>query len=168
MYGTSRCPLSVGKYAATSPVVRRSRREREGDIMTLVVTGATGHLGRRVVQSLLSKGVPAADIVATGRSVDKISDLGVTTRPADFGDPAQLRAAFDGADKVLFVSGSEVGQRIPQHRNVVEAATSAGVGFIAYTSAPYADTTAMKLAGEHKVTEEMLKESGLPYAFLRN
>jgi NAD(P)H dehydrogenase (quinone) len=136
--------------------------------MTIVVTGATGHFGRIAVQSLLARGVPAADIVATGRQIEKIADLGVTVRAAAYEDPAALRAAFEGADKLLFVSGSEVGKRIAQHRDVVTAAQDAGVGFVAYTSIPKADTTSLKLAAEHLATERMLIESGLPYAFLRN
>jgi NAD(P)H dehydrogenase (quinone) len=136
--------------------------------MTIVVTGATGHFGRIAVQSLLARGVPAADIVATGRQIGKIADLGVTVRAAAYEDPAALRAALEGADKLLFVSGSEVGKRIAQHRDVVTAAKDAGVGFVAYTSIPKADTTSLKLAAEHLATERMLIESGLPYAFLRN
>jgi NAD(P)H dehydrogenase (quinone) len=136
--------------------------------MTIVVTGATGHLGRIAVQSLLARGVPAADIVATGRHIEKIADLGVTVRRAAYEDPAALRAAFEGADKLLFVSGSEPGKRIAQHRDVVTAAKDAGVGFVAYTSIPKADTTSLRLAEEHRATERMLVESGLPYAFLRN
>ncbi|HEY0532371.1 MAG TPA: NmrA family NAD(P)-binding protein [Actinoplanes sp.] len=136
--------------------------------MTIVVTGATGHLGRHVVESLLARGVPASEIVATGRSVDKIADLGVTTKVAPFEDVAALKAAFAGADKVLFVSGNEVGRRIEQHRNVVEAAKEAGVGLIVYTSAPKADTTDLKLAAEHLVTERMLADSGVPHTLLRN
>ena len=136
--------------------------------MTIVVTGATGHLGRHVVESLLARGVPASEIVATGRNVDKIADLGVVATVAPYEDPAALKAAFAGADRVLFVSGSEVGRRIEQHRNVVEAAKEAGVGLVAYTSAPKADTTDMKLAEEHLATERMLAESGVPHTLLRN
>lgn len=136
--------------------------------MTIVVTGATGPFGRTAVETLLARGIPAADIVATGRDIEKIADLGVTVRRAAYEDPAALREAFEGADKLLFVSGSEVGKRIPQHRDVVDAARAAGVGFVAYTSIPKADTTSIKLAEEHKATERMLIESGMPYAFLRN
>src|SRR5690242_10265614 len=136
--------------------------------MTIVVTGATGHLGRLAIKSLLAKGVPAGEIVGLGRQVDKIADLGITVRPVSYDDVDGLTAAFTGADKVLFISGSEVGQRIPQHTNVVEAAKKAGVGLVVYTSAPKADTTDMKLAGEHLATERMLAESGLPYVILRN
>jgi NAD(P)H dehydrogenase (quinone) len=136
--------------------------------MTIVVTGATGHFGRLVVESLLAKGVPAADIVATGRDFEKLGDLGVTTKVAPFEDVEALKAAFQGADKVLFVSGSEVGRRIEQHRNVVQAAKEAGVGLVVYTSAPKADTTDMKLATEHQATEQMLAESGVPHTILRS
>jgi NAD(P)H dehydrogenase (quinone) len=139
--------------------------------MTIVVTGATGPFGRLAIQSLLAKGVPAGEIVALGRDAAKLAslaELGVTTRQAAYEDLEALKAAFAGADKVLFVSGSEVGSRIPQHRNVVEAAKDAGVSLVVYTSAPKADTTDMRLAAEHKATEQMLIDSGLPYVFLRN
>ena len=136
--------------------------------MTIVVTGATGHLGRLVVQSLLARGVPAGEIVGVGRRLERIADLGVTTRAVSYDDPGSLRAAFAGADKVLFISGSEPGRRVEQHRNVVDAAKAAGVGLIAYTSAPRADTTDMKLAAEHRATERMLAESGVPTLVLRN
>lgn len=136
--------------------------------MTIVVTGATGPFGRHAVEALLRRGVPADQIVATGRNIAKIADLGVRVRQADYENPEQLRAAFTGADKVLFVSGSEPGKRIPQHRNVVDAATAAGVGLLAYTSIAHADTSDLILAGEHQATERMILESSLPYAFLRN
>jgi len=136
--------------------------------MSIVVTGATGQFGRLAVESLLRRGVPADQITATGRNIDKISDLGVNAKRALYEDPAALREAFEGADKLLFVSGSEAGQRIPQHRNVVDAATAAGVGLVAYTSILKADTSDLMLAGEHKQTEQWLIDSGLPYVFLRN
>src|SRR3954466_13426764 len=136
--------------------------------MTIVVTGATGHLGRLAIESLLAKGGPAGEIVGLGRQVDKIADLGITTKQISYEDVDALTDAFKGADKVLFISGSEVGQRIPQHTNVVAAAKNAGVGQIVYTSAPKADTTDMKLAGEHLATEQMIAESGVPYTILRN
>ncbi|MCO8276490.1 SDR family oxidoreductase [Actinoplanes sp. TRM 88003] len=136
--------------------------------MTIVITGATGHLGRLTIQSLLAKGVPASEIVGLGRQVDKIADLGVTVRQVAYEDPEALRAAFEGADKLLFISGSEAGNRLAQHRNVVDAAQAANVGLVVYTSAPKADTTDMKLAAEHKTTEQWIKDTGLPYVFLRN
>ncbi|MFC4613281.1 SDR family oxidoreductase [Cellulomonas algicola] len=139
--------------------------------MSIVVTGATGHLGRLVVDHLLDRGVPAQDVVATGRSVDRLADLaarGVRTTVADFDDPATLTAAFEGADVVLLVSGSEVGQRVPQHTRAIEAASAAGVGRVVYTSAPHADTTPLPLAVEHRATEEVLRASGLTWTVLRN
>ena len=136
--------------------------------MTIVVTGATGHLGRLTIQSLLARGVPASEIVGLGRQIDKIADLGVGLKQVSYEDPAGLRDAFEGAGKVLFISGSEVGRRIEQHRNVVDAAKAANVGLIAYTSIPHADTSDMTLAVEHRATEQMLTESGLPTVFLRN
>src|SRR4051794_9396215 len=130
--------------------------------MTIVVTGATGHFGRHAIEALRARGVPATGIVGVGRHVERIADLGVETRRADYEDPAALEAAFAGAERLLFVSGSEVGRRIPQHRNVVDAARGAGIKRVFYTSAPKADTTHMKLAEEHRATEHMLRESGLP------
>ena len=136
--------------------------------MTIVVTGATGHLGRLAIESLLAKGVPASEIVGLGRQVDKIDDLGITTKQVSYDDIDALTAAFTGADKLLFISGSELGQRVAQHTNIVEAAKKAGVGLVVYTSAPKADTTDMKLADEHLVTERLLADSGPPHVILRN
>ena len=139
--------------------------------MSVVVTGATGHLGRLVVESLLQRGVPAGEIIATGRSLDKIKDFadrGVRTVHADFNDPESLAAAFAGAQKVLLISSSDPGQRIPQHTNAIEAAKAAGVEQIIYTSAPYASTTAMILAADHAATEAALTASGVPFTVLRN
>lgn len=139
--------------------------------MSLVVTGATGHLGRLVVEDLLAREVPAEQIVAAGRSIDKLGDLadrGVRLRAIDFEDPATLGAAFRGAEKVLLVSGTEVGRRVGQHRNAAEAARAAGVTLLAYTSVANADTTTMLLASEHQATEEVLRESGVPFTLLRN
>jgi len=136
--------------------------------MTIVVTGATGHFGRLVVESLLAKGVPADQIVATGRNVDKIANLGVTVKRAAYEDPASLREAFAGAEKVLLVSGTQFGSRVQQHANAIQAAKEAGVALIVYTSAPKADTTDMRLAEEHLATERVLAASGVPYVILRN
>jgi NAD(P)H dehydrogenase (quinone) len=136
--------------------------------MTIVVTGATGHLGRLVVEALLAKGVPASEIVGLGRDTSKIADLGITTKKVPYEDAEALKSAFTGADAVLLISGSEVGKRVEQHRNAIQAAKEAGVGRIVYTSIPRADTTEMKLAAEHQATERLLAESGLPYTLLRN
>lgn len=135
------------------------------------ITGASGHLGRLAIESLLERGVAAAEIVAVVRTPEKVADLaerGVRVRRAAYEEPEALRAAFEGVDKLLFVSGSEVGQRIPQHRNVVEAARAAGVGLLVYTSAPHADTAGYLLAQEHRETERMIRESGVPFVILRN
>jgi NAD(P)H dehydrogenase (quinone) len=139
--------------------------------MSIVVTGATGSFGRLAIEALLRRGIPATEIIAVGRNSDRLAELaelGVTVRRADYDDPASLRAAFAGASRLLFVSGSEVGQRIGQHEAVVRAAQDAGVELVAYTSAPKAETSDMVLAEEHRATEHALIESGLPYVFLRN
>lgn len=139
--------------------------------MSLVVTGATGPFGRLVVESLIERGVPASDITATGRSIDRISDLaaaGVRVVASDYDDPASLDVALAGARVVVLVSGNEFGRRVEQHRNVVEAAARAGVGRIVYTSIPKADETPLLLAAEHRATEEAIAASGLPYTFVRN
>jgi NAD(P)H dehydrogenase (quinone) len=139
--------------------------------MTIAVTAATGLFGRLAIETLLRQGIPAGQIIAIGRDPGKLDDLrtlGVTVRRADYSDPESLRAAFEGVDRLLFVSGNEVGQRIPQHQAVVDAAKAAGVGLVAYTSAPKADSSDMVLAEEHRATEQALIASGMPYVFLRN
>lgn len=135
--------------------------------MSIVVTGATGHLGRLVVTHLLADGVPADQIVAAGRRTETLADLaerGVRVATLDYGQPETIAAALEGAETVLLVSGSEVGQ----HRAVIEAAKAAGVGRLVYTSAPKADTSPLVLAPEHKATEEILRASGLTFTILRN
>ncbi|GAA4787180.1 SDR family oxidoreductase [Actinomycetospora chlora] len=135
-----------------------------------VVTGATGALGRLAVDALLER-VPADEVRATGRRVETLDDLaarGVDVRRADYDDPATLTAAFAGATRVLFVSGSEVGARVPQHRAVVDALTATDVELVAYTSILHAQTSDMVLAREHAATERMLSDAGLPHVLLRN
>ncbi|MEN4643807.1 SDR family oxidoreductase [Pantoea agglomerans] len=136
----------------------------------IAVTGATGQLGRFVIDALLKK-VPAGEIVAAVRTPAKAADLaalGVIVRQADYGQPETLEPAFAGVDKLLLISGSEVGQREAQHKAVIEAARAAGVGFIAYTSLLHADTSPLGLGVEHRATEALLKASGIPFALLRN
>jgi len=136
----------------------------------IAVTGATGQLGRFVIDALLKK-VPAGEIIAAVRTPAKAADLaalGVIVRQADYGQPETLEAAFAGVDKLLLISGSEVGQREAQHKAVIEAARAAGVGFIAYTSLLHADTSPLGLGVEHRATEALLKASGIPFALLRN
>jgi len=137
----------------------------------IVVTGATGHYGPLAIEELLARGVPAGQIVAVARDprkADALAARGVQVRRADYTDPESLASALSGADKLLFVSGSEVGQRVAQHRNVVDAAKAAGIRLIAYTSILNADTTGIRLADEHRATEAMIRESGVPFVLLRN
>jgi NAD(P)H dehydrogenase (quinone) len=136
----------------------------------IVITGASGQLGRLVIDELL-KSVPASELVAAVRSPEKVEDLaklGVQVRKADYTQPSTLESAFTGADKVLLISSNEIGQRTPQHVNVIAAAKTAGVGLLAYTSILHADTTPLSLRSEHKQTEARLAESGVPYVLLRN
>lgn len=136
----------------------------------IAITGATGLLGQHVIESLL-KTVPASQIVAIVRNPAKataLSQQGITVRQADYSDEAALTAALQGINKLLLISSSEVGQRAPQHRNVINAAKAAHVKFIAYTSLLHADTSPLGLADEHVATEKMLAESGIGYALLRN
>lgn len=136
----------------------------------IVVTGASGQLGRLVIEELLKK-LPAQQIVAAVRNPDKLSDLaarGVQVRLADYNQPDTLEAAFQSAEKLLLISSSEVGQRVAQHRNAIDAAKRAGVGLVVYTSILRADTSPLALAAEHQETEAILQASGLPYTLLRN
>lgn len=136
----------------------------------IVITAATGKLGRHVVDALLEK-VPASEIAVAVRNVEKASDLaarGVQVRRADYDRPETLRAAFAGADRLLLISSSEIGQREPQHRAAVSAAVEAGVRLLAYTSILHADRSKMGLATEHRATEEAIRATGIPHVFLRN
>ncbi len=136
----------------------------------IIVTGATGQFGRLVIEGLLET-VPANEIVAAARNLEKaqhLAALGVEVREADYSRPKTLASAFAGAEKVLLVSSSEVGSRLAQHKAVVDAAKRSGVRLLAYTSILRADTSTLKLAIEHKGTEEHIKASGLPFVFLRN
>lgn len=133
----------------------------------IVVTGATGQLGRRVVESLREV-VPADQVVAAVRHPDKAADLGVAVRHADYNEPATLVPALEGASKVLLISGNEMGRRVRQHQAVIEAATRAEVPHLVYTSAPRADTSTLAVVPEHRTTEEVLRASGLTFTILRN
>lgn len=136
----------------------------------IAVTGATGQLGRLVINALLKK-VPASEIIAAVRNPEKASDLaalGLQVRKADYSQPATLDAAFQGVDKLLLISSSEVGQRVAQHTAVINAAKHAGVKLLAYTSLLHADKSVLGLGEEHRATEALLRESGLPVVLLRN
>lgn len=140
--------------------------------MSIVVTGATGKLGRQVITALLERNVPAESIVATGRSIEKLDDFaaqGVQVKAMDYDDPASVTAALAGATKVLLIASSEVGKDRPgQHRTVIEAAKAEGVELLAYTSSVNADRSETILGEDHKATERILADAGVPYALLRN
>ena len=139
--------------------------------MTFLVTGAAGNLGALAVEALIDRGVAPGDIVATARDTTRLSALaarGVVTRRLDYDDPASVEAALEGVDRLLLVSSSAVGQRVAQHRTVLEAAARNGVELVAYTSILRADSTSLALAAEHHATEQVLAELGLPHVLLRN
>ncbi|MEB0266842.1 NAD(P)H-binding protein [Cryobacterium sp. 10I5] len=139
--------------------------------MSYLVTATSGHLGRLIVESLLARGAAPDSIVATARNVDKLSALaalGVRTAVLDYSNPETVTSVVEPGDVLMLVSGSEVGQRVPQHTAVIAAAQAAGVGRIVYTSAPKATTSALILAPEHKATEEFLIASEVPFTILRN
>ncbi|KAA5943432.1 SDR family oxidoreductase [Enterobacter cloacae] len=136
----------------------------------IAITGATGQLGRLVIEQLL-KTVPANQIVAIVRNPAKaeaLSQQGIVVRQGDYTDQAALTTALKGVEKLLLISSSEVGQRATQHQNVINAAKAAGVTFIAYTSLLHADNSPLGLHVEHVATEKALATSGIPYALLRN
>jgi NAD(P)H dehydrogenase (quinone) len=136
----------------------------------IVVTGATGRLGQLVIDGLLQR-VPPAQITAAVRTPAKAASLtarGVTVRAADYDEPEQLSAAFAGADRVLLISSNDPRQSVVQHTAVTEAARQAGVGLLAYTSLWHADTSTLLTAIPHRLTEPIIRDSGVPYAFLRN
>lgn len=135
--------------------------------MKIAITGATGQLGQLVVNKLKHK-ISGDNIVALVRSAQKASDLGVEVREADYDKPETLNGALAGIDTLLLISGSEVGKRAVQHRNVITAAKQAGVKWISYTSILHADTSIISLAEEHRATEAELKQAGIPFTLLRN
>ncbi|MFE3827259.1 SDR family oxidoreductase [Streptomyces sp. NPDC059092] len=139
--------------------------------MSIVVTGATGHLGRLVIEALLAADVPADGIAAVVRNKEKAANLvasGVELRVADYDDPASLKGVFRAGDRVLLISGNEPGKRAAQHGAVIDAAKAAGVAQLAYTGVLGGPDADFDLADEHRVTERLILESGLPYTFLRH
>jgi NAD(P)H dehydrogenase (quinone) len=142
---------------------------------TLLVTGASGQLGRLVLDTLLASGqVAPASIVATTRDTSKLADYaakGITVRAADFDDPASLDAAFAGVAKVLIISTDTLdkpGKRLAQHKAAVAAAQKAGVKHILYTSMPQPDDSLVTFAPDHLGTEDAIKATGIPYTILRD
>ena len=137
----------------------------------IAVTGASGHLGRLVVEALIARNTPTNRIVAVVRDPQKVADFasrGVEVRRADYAQKDSLEAAFKGVECLLLVSSNEVNQRLTQHENVINAARKSGVNFLAYTSILKADASEMLLAADHKATEQIIRESGIAFAFLRN
>lgn len=142
---------------------------------TILITGASGHLGRIVLDQLLASGkVEPASVIAASRDTAKLADYaakGVTVRRIDFDDPASLPAAFAGAEKVLIISTDalgEPGKRLGQHTAAVQAAVKAGARHIFYTSMPQPDDSRVTFAGDHLGTENAIKASGIPYTIFRN
>lgn len=140
---------------------------------TILVTGASGHLGRAVINHLLeSRKVAPSRIIAVTRDTAKLADLaakGVAVRAGDFTDTASLTSAFDGADKILIISGADIGQRLTQHKAAIDAAAKAGAKRLAYTSMPNPEPgNSVLFAPEHYGTEQAIKETGLPYTIFRN
>lgn len=136
----------------------------------IAVTGASGKLGRIVIEGLLQK-VSPEKITAVVRSEEKVRDFsarGVRVRRGDYSSPETLAPALEGTERLLLISSNEVGNRVPQHRAVVDAAKEAGVRLLAYTSILRADKSGLLLADEHKATEADIHASGLPFVFLRN
>ena len=136
----------------------------------VLVTGATGQLGSRIVQQLLRR-LPAASIVASGRKADKAQALvasGVEFRNLDYDAPASVDAAMAGVTRVVLVSGTDVGRRVPQHKAVIDAAARAGVKQLGYTSILRATESPLLLAQDHRGTEEALAASKVPFILLRH
>jgi NAD(P)H dehydrogenase (quinone) len=139
--------------------------------MSIVITGATGQLGRLVIADLLQAGIPADGITAVARTKEKAADLveqGVQLLIADYDQPETFEGAFKPEDRVLLISGSDIGKRPAQHAVVIDSAKAAGVAQLAYTGifgGPKAD---FLLAKDHRETEQLILDSGLPYTFLRN
>lgn len=139
--------------------------------MTILVTAASGHLGRLVIDALLQRGAAPADVVAAARDTAKLTEVasrGIRIVELDYTRPETIARALDGVDSVLLISGTEFGERVAQHRNVIEAAAAAGVTKLVYTSAPKATDSELVLAPEHAATEQAIAASGVPAVILRN
>ncbi|MGV9612699.1 SDR family oxidoreductase [Nocardia xishanensis] len=136
--------------------------------MTVAIAGASGQLGRLVVEELLRAGETPVAIVRDPQKVADLAERGVDVRQAAYGDAAALDRALAGVDRLLLISGNEFGERVGQHTNVIRAAERAGVQLLAYTSIPGATENPLILAQEHRGTEAVLAESTVPYTLLRN
>lgn len=135
--------------------------------MKIGITGATGHLGRLVVEKLKSK-IPSEDIVALVRSVDKAGDMGISARAFGYEKPETLADELTGIDTLFFISANRLNDRVSLHKNVVNAVKNSKIKWIVYTSLLHADTTSLGLGEDHRQTEQLIKETGIPFTFLRN
>ncbi|WP_150951407.1 SDR family oxidoreductase [Microbacterium testaceum] len=138
--------------------------------MTLLVTAASGHLGRLVVEALLERGVAASDIVAGVRTPAKVDDLaarGIGVAEVDYARPETIAPALDGVTRVLLISGTDA-DRVAGHRNVIDAVRAAGVERLVYTSAPRVDEVDYALGADHKATERAIADSGVSATILRH
>jgi NAD(P)H dehydrogenase (quinone) len=135
--------------------------------MKIGITGATGQLGKLIVEYLKEE-VGSASLVALVRNPEKAGEHGIETRTFDYNKPEDLTGQLKGIDRLLLISSNEIGQRARQHKNVIEAAKKAGIKWLVYTSILHADSTTINLAGEHLETEKLLKDSGIDYTILRN
>jgi NAD(P)H dehydrogenase (quinone) len=147
--------------------INDSLKKERNKNMKIGVTGATGHLGRLIIQELKEK-TSADNIIALARSPQKAEDLGVEVRKFDYTKPALLADALKGINTLMLISSNEIGKRFEQHSHVIEAAKSAGIQWIVYTGLLHADASTLSLAGEHLATEEALKKLGIPFTILRN
>ena len=139
--------------------------------MTIAITGAAGHLGRRTAQLVLDR-VPPGEVVLVTRRPDAIADLadaGASVRRGDFDEPDSLPAAFAGVHRLLLISTDVLGNRVAQHTAAIDAALAAGVGHVLYTSIPNAGSELpLVVSHEHGATEDAIRERGLRWTALRN
>lgn len=146
-------------------------RSGDGSESSILITGSTGSLGRQVIKHLLETDIEPSEIAGLARDPDKASDLaerGIDVRIGDYTKPDTLNAAIEGIDRLLLISSSAIGERAEHHENVINAVVEHDVSHIAYTSLLNADNSPMRIADEHRETEELIRETGLPYTFLRN
>jgi NAD(P)H dehydrogenase (quinone) len=140
--------------------------------MRVIVTGASGQLGRLAAEHLLDRLSPAEVVLVSRRphALADLADRGVEVRRGDFDEPASLAEAFAGGDRMLLISTMAIGHRVEQHQNALEAAARAGVRHVAYTSLtnPVAGHPCGEVIEEHRLTEELLQRSGLGWTVLRN
>jgi NAD(P)H dehydrogenase (quinone) len=138
--------------------------------VTVAVTGASGQLGRKVADLLLERLDPSQVVLLTRapEALASYSERGAAVRRADFDEPASLADAFSGADRALLISALDFERRTGQHRAAIEAAKTAGVQQVIYTSIPEPEGNPAAAAPSHHATELAVRESGLAWTLLRN